>query len=892
MRDLQFTEQQLQYLQMCEDEFRERTGIKFSRSDEKGRPTLDFSLSKDGLIFCKLICKLLILSLLTDVPNGIDQLVQATAHYPLAEQNRFLLDLYYKEPLQLVEIAGIVQGIQAIADVAPWSTSSYSQQNSDEAIICLVRDLPAELALAFELPRYRKFIELCFPLDINDKNSFRRVVMQTSDRVMNLLKDSRAFESYMKAEQCEPLPTYIAGMPPFMAGLHFTMLKEVEDFEDELMRYIADTWQSPGLGQVIIHPDSESHSRRLFQQHGVNLVFAPSGSGKTTSIMDEFTREWGFYMVSSAFPRARGGQQRLLGSNILDPKIYPGVSRDTFELSKILRFCGGEPSVQHAHMHRGWGDILEARCRVFHAFCEAKQNSSEEFKPATWLSFQLNCEEWDPFLQIFRVLSLCSSEELYQNPLSGQQADRARIATSRALVRWICIDEAQEDLRYHIKGYESHNMLSTAMHVITKTYSLGSAIFAGTSLNIRGAIETVQSVEGGFYLESDFPELPVSAKIVRQFPLVMDEDDAKVTLRAYGLSSARILDGAAKHGVPLRGRVKWTSMYAEKIAEKLKDLGCSASGSMSDDSYKKLDLYSLAGETYEDIVEHLIRRLSAIQQRGDGAKLLNKLLEAAISADIRGLPHVFQESRDLELVDHGFALVTTVLDKIWKMLSAYFEPISRDANHLTLALREGIPREEGVVRLLGEVRKHFLSIQDCMIDELTLELAQEGFTIVDCIPLQWKGDTLKNITAKAGYAKGTKWRANLTTELSPDFDISSEGEKYLLSAKLKTGATMASGINMKLKEDNYIITKTAIDTLTGLVKDGFTIKNPTLAAELKERVAIDAILRFYDTRLVEKLIESLMGVSSRTGLGHPAEYYLAVVSKRPDLTYPCPLEMN
>ena len=892
MRDLQFTEQQLQYLQLCEDEFRERTGIKFSRSDEKGRPTLNFSFSKDGLIFCKLMCKLLILSLLTDVPNGTDQLVQATAHYLLEEQNRFLLDLYYKEPLQLVEIAGIVQGIQGIADVAPWSTSSYSQQTSDEAIICLIRDLPADLALAFELPRYRKFIELCFPLDTKDENSFRRVVIQTSDRVMNLVKDSRTFKSYMNDEQREASPTNIAGMPPFMAGLHFTMLKEVEDFEDKLMIYIADTWQSPGLGQVIIHSDSESHSRRLFQQHGVNLVFAPSGSGKTTSIMNEFTREWGFYMVSSAFPRAIGRQQSRLGSNILDPKNYPGVSRDTFEIPKILRFCGGEPSVQLDHMRRAWGDILEARCRVFHAFCEAKQNSSEDFKPATWLSFQLNCGEWDPFLQIFRVLSLCSSEGLYQNPMSGQQADRARITASRALVRWICIDEAQEDVRYHIKGNKSLNMLRLAMHVITKTYKWDSAIFAGTSLNIHGAIEAVQWVDGGIYFESDSPELPASAKIVRDFPIIMDEDNAKVTLRAYGLSSARILDGAAKHGVPLWGRVKWTSMYAEKIAEKLEELGCSASGSISDDSYKKLDLYCLAGETYEDIVEHLIRRLGAIQQRGDGAKLLNKLLEAAISADIRGLPHVFQERRDLELVDHGFALVTTVLEEIWKMMSAYFEPISRDANHLTLALREGVSSEEGVVHLLGEVRKHSLSIQDCTIDELTLELAQEGFTIVDCIPLQWKGDTPKVITAKAGYARGTKWRANLTTKLAPDFDISRKGEKYLLSAKLKPGATMTPELIMKLKEYNYIITKTAIDTLTGLVKGGFTIKNPTLAAELKERVAIDAILRFYDTSLVKKLIESLVGVSSRTGLGHPAEYYLAVVSKPPDLTYPCPLEMN
>jgi hypothetical protein len=84
----------------------------------------------------------------------------------------------------------------------------------------------------------------------------------------------------------------------------------------------------------------------------------------------------------------------------------------------------------------------------------------------------------------------------------------------------------------------------------------------------------------------------------------------------------------------------------------------------------------------------------------------------------------------------------------------------------------------------------------------------------------------------------------------------------LLFAKLKLSATIILELIIKLKEYNYIITKTAINMLTSLVKGCFTIKNLTLAAKLKEHVAINAILWFYNTRLVKKLIKSFIGMLS------------------------------
>ena len=62
------------------------------------------------------------------------------------------------------------------------------------------------------------------------------------------------------------------------------------------------------------------------------------------------------------------------------------------------------------------------------------------------------------------------------------------------------------------------------------------------------------------------------------------------------------------------------------------------------------------------------------------------------------------------------------------------------------------------------------------------------------------------------------------------------------------------------------------------MRGDFSIKQSTLVGELKERVVIDAILRFFDSKLNDKLINYIKGLWSRTGLGHPSEYFLAIVS--------------
>jgi len=129
----------------------------------------------------------------------------------------------------------------------------------------------------------------------------------------------------------------------------------------------------------------------------------------------------------------------------------------------------------------------------------------------------------------------------------------------------------------------------------------------------------------------------------------MNRNAVRGVLNSYGLNGSEI---AVDQSKPLWGRVKWTAMYAERIIEEVIKRENINSDDMSAEEYeqwvqkcfaekKEVDFKTLVGETYERVVGELCAKLGVIQKRGDSEHLLDKLLEAAISADILGRAHVF-----------------------------------------------------------------------------------------------------------------------------------------------------------------------------------------------------------------------------------------------------------
>lgn len=500
--------------------------------------------------------------------------------------------------------------------------------------------------------------------------------------------------------------------------------------------------------------------------------------------------------------------------------------------------------------------------------------------PGMWLSFQLDCDKWDPFVQIFRVSSLFSTMLTEkEDSISLPYPDRL----DKELLQWTCIDEAQEDFRYPENN--KHNMLYHALaglwftpRIFSDNVYYQQLLLGGTSLNISQALETVATFTGdcnyGFRWDDK------AYRLVGNFPLAINETDAKNVLRACGLNSPRVRDMAAEYSRSLWGRVKWTAMFAESILKRLENKGVSNSEVISEQALEDLSLRSLADETYETVIVHLIDKLGIIHKRGGGTELLNKLLEATISADIRDTPHVFYQESDKELVEKGFATLDTNIGQLQGDLMKYFTILSSQANQLSAALTKPCDLEDGIIYLLTKAMKSQVTIAGCTINRLTPELANKGFTVVDYIT------TTMNDKEKQGFARAQEKEPTrhvaLEKTLSPHgFGIIERGNNPFF-VRLKQGRSLEENIVNELVKEltkkSLCITDMTFENLDKLVQGGFTV-DMALVAELKERVVIDAIIRFsIGSRLEEKIIHSIKGISTRTGLGHPAEYYLAMVS--------------
>ena len=325
----------------------------------------------------------------------------------------------------------------------------------------------------------------------------------------------------------------------------------------------------------------------------------------------------------------------------------------------------------------------------------------------------------------------------------------------------MCLDEAQEDLQYHIVGVDRFNMLDIAMLGLFPHGFYRQAICAGTSLNLRKAIDSRSLLERVFDGAGNQYWKWKSYKSVLDFPLVMDESQLKSALRDCGIESKKVLEIAAKHGSALFGRIKWTAMYTESIKTELKKLGLSDSDTQTDEEYNALNLRHLADETYETVISHLIGKLRTIEERGDGSKLLNQLLEAAISADIRGLPHVFQHDSDMKLVDQGFAMVQTKIDPISIKLERYFIIVTKNINLLEARLTNSDDVEAGTIYLLSQAADSNFAVSGHTMNAITPEIATSGFTIVDCLTTKIKPIRTSKPIIKMGGPRGIQiWREN------------------------------------------------------------------------------------------------------------------------------------
>ncbi|KAH6869412.1 hypothetical protein B0T10DRAFT_594641 [Thelonectria olida] len=702
-----------EYVELCEKEFLKLTAITFTGDyDEK----LDFaSPGATGWNYERLV-QLSVIYM---------QMVQSDGNY-------LLLELYHQEPTHLVN-----QFQHALALRDPKKKDSQPRARIDWAVIEQRHFANAEpyLADALTKPMFRRFLS-GFNVGAEDEAKFERLAMEMAALIGERCRLSKAFKKYLTFK-CDHkfLYDHTGGMTPLFTGLFRIISKQLPRFRNRLVAHITDpNWRRQNKQMAKSVPSENTQSP--FDRHPIQFAFSPSGSGKTTSIFNELEDHYGFYMVACALPKhsqttkdASGGPRR----DILDPQIREGVSNDTRHLFWMMqhissiRLVGGLPfAMEHACQH-WWVSILRTRFKVFE-WCREALGS--DFLPGEWLSFQLNCSRLDPFLHLFRMTSLLPYPVYDDVGLAFPDGDEQ--GRDKRITR-ICIDEAQEDLQitspFEWLGHSSKSLFvvtmtatrnffewygtssSDAQEIVAKTSpSHVQAIIAGISLNAHAAR---QARNIGFpSLFKSLLQLEKVSNLAARFPLVSPE----------GLEPL-VAEDAARHTRLLQGRVKWTALYADRIKASTKPLVSSS-------------LSTMATDVYETIIESLCARLAKLQMRQGGEEVVDKLLEAAISADILDRDYVFHQESDLRLVEEGFATVELGIDRLKAELGNTFHIVGKARNKLTGSGGSGEDRDfhDVMADLLFRVQQRGFTIVNCTtnLTDNSLDSFKSGFTIVDC----------------------------------------------------------------------------------------------------------------------------------------------------------------
>ncbi|KAL9120102.1 MAG: hypothetical protein Q9187_003346 [Circinaria calcarea] len=219
---------------------------------------------------------------------------------------------------------------------------------------------------------------------------------------------------------------------------------------------------------------------------------------------------------------------------------------------------------------------------------------------------------------------------------------------------------------------------------------------------------------------------------------------------------------------------------------------------------------NLADETYEEIIKNLYTRLGILQERGDYGELLDKLLKAAISADILGRPHVFYRENDIELVEQGFAIVYSWINNLESKLNECFIFKGRTEGQLTARFKKDQSVEDGVVNLLVEVEKAQCLFINCPINKLTGEMLHDGFIIID-----YSIAKLATKLEENGLTIIDRSRTHLTAKPSEATAMTSEQIEKQID-------DLAEWITRK--KDSFTVERYIKDKLTAdMVKQGFTV---------------------------------------------------------------------
>lgn len=250
----------------------------------------------------------------------------------LCGHSHLLIELYHEEPIHLFK------QFENAHDLQKWSFGDGIHSIPDNTDLDW---FPNCLTSTLKLPQFLLFLESLLPIEHGMETTFQRLIIETAGLVQQRIDKSDPFEMYINS--AEDLSSGSGGRTPFLTGLCFIFFTHFGEFQKNVIEYIKS--KPPRYDNLPFTAVSQGNIGSQFDEKNIQLAFAPSGSGKTTTIFHELTRHYGYYMVSCALPKykdihAEGSNTSSedFSETLFDPKVLQGVSEDTRELYTMFNY--------------------------------------------------------------------------------------------------------------------------------------------------------------------------------------------------------------------------------------------------------------------------------------------------------------------------------------------------------------------------------------------------------------------------------------------------------------------------------------------------------------------------------------------------------------------------
>lgn len=419
------------------------------------------------------------------------------------------------------------------------------------------------------------------------------------------------------------------------------------------------------------------------------IVLAPSGAGKTFSMLQYLSSNLGLYFQSCMLP--------LLPESGIHRARRRSGSKDSYHLGQFITFIlSFWESLAKSDIDELSVAIYEAldrllTCRIFALTCflrlcnrhpEIYANSS---LARLWLRIQTS-DVADIFTPLFQVATLVSilEKEYLQRTLHRTQifAKAPKFPFSLAF----CLDEAQMDMDISIFSPsfgETRSLLaiwSTAFMTLSLDLQESgedeqplsprdTILISGTSLALKRAEQDIKNIADIGDVDQD--DMPFQWKTASLFNLPQLRSHADFEILMGGLQGRlgtrlrRWLDSPVIRNrirdcsTPLLGRPRWSLLYLRRVCDFLdSDLESNQSGRWHD------SIAAAANTVFVEVTNDLYYRLERLEERGKKDPryhvLMGNLGRVVISQELLDSGHGFMDDIDHVLITEGFAYMAPV----------------------------------------------------------------------------------------------------------------------------------------------------------------------------------------------------------------------------------------